>query len=384
MSSASGAGGRRITIRSISCRGVRAFVPFQKPPLYAAVSLAGRREKTPPDPDGGENPDWEDAAFAFDLDSGDYLNHQQQLVEFEVKAQVPLLGNKLVGKASVPVADLAAPGGGGAALRHVSYQVSAPDGKPNGTLTFAYAVTGGPGTGVPPPPPQLYPSAPDQNRPSFCCAPPPSAAYPPPPPAARSFAPHSGAGGYPPPPQPPSPPAASAPLYPPLQDLLLPSSYPPPPTPPNPQFPAPNSSNSYPPPATAAVTAYPPPPAPVYPPPPPPASCAACPAPPLQYASYPPPPSTAYPPAPPIGYPTPPASNLTPSSTYPPPPPPPESGSAYPVYPRSAPSSVDRGLPYYTAPPGGAYYPRPGTRYPELGGAAGTPHYYPPPGSRSP
>jgi hypothetical protein len=97
------AGGRRITISSISCRGVRAFVPFQKPPLYAAVSLGGRREKTSPDADGGENPDWDDAAFAFDLD-GD--GRQQLVVEFEVKAQVPLLGNKLVGTASVPVADL--------------------------------------------------------------------------------------------------------------------------------------------------------------------------------------------------------------------------------------------------------------------------------------
>jgi len=95
MSSGSGSGGWRITIRSISCRGVRAFVPFQKPPLYAAVSLGGRREKTQPDADGGESPDWDDAVFAFDLDG---YGAQQQLVvvEFEVKAQVPILGNKLV------------------------------------------------------------------------------------------------------------------------------------------------------------------------------------------------------------------------------------------------------------------------------------------------
>ena len=144
MSSGSGSGGWRITIRSISCRGVRAFVPFQKPPLYAAVSLGGRREKTQPDADGGESPDWDDAVFAFDLD-GDGAQAQQQLVvvEFEVKAQVPILGNKLVGTASVPVANLAA-AGDDAGLRHVSYQVSAPDGKPNGTLSFAYAISGGP------------------------------------------------------------------------------------------------------------------------------------------------------------------------------------------------------------------------------------------------
>ena len=61
-------GRRRITVTSVSCRGVKAFVPFQKPPLYAAVSLGGRREKTPADPDGGESPDWDGAVFVFDLD----------------------------------------------------------------------------------------------------------------------------------------------------------------------------------------------------------------------------------------------------------------------------------------------------------------------------
>ncbi|XP_062197109.1 leucine-rich repeat extensin-like protein 5 [Phragmites australis] len=382
MSSASGAGGRRITIRSISCRGVKSFIPFQKPPLYAVVSLVGRREKTRPDPDGGENPDWDGAVFAFDLDG----DGQQQLVEFEVKAQVSLLGNKLVGTAGVPIAGLAAGGGAGdgAALRHVSYQVSAPDGKPNGTISFAYSITGGAG-GVRPQP-HLYP-VPDGARPeqvpSFCCAPPP----PPPPsapylsPATANFASHR--GGYPQPPPPWAPVSAS--LYPPLHDLLPPSSYPPapPPLPPqpmmtNPQFAAPNSSN-YPPPK-APITSYPP--ATV--------SCTACPAPPAHYiTSYPPqpPPLTNYPPPPPSGYP-PPAFNLAPpTSTYPPPP---ESGSAYQPFPRSAPSplpsTVDRAVPYYPAqqPSGGSYYPPPGTRHPELDGAARTPYYYPPPGTRYP
>ncbi|EAZ18607.1 hypothetical protein OsJ_34132 [Oryza sativa Japonica Group] len=114
-----GGGGRRVTIRSISCRGVKAFVPFQKPPLYAAVSLAGRREKTSGDPDGGENPDWDAAVFAFDLPAA-----ADGMLQFEVKAQVPLLGSKLVGKVSVPLADLAVACGDGAAAapRHVSYQ----------------------------------------------------------------------------------------------------------------------------------------------------------------------------------------------------------------------------------------------------------------------
>uniref|UniRef100_A0A0D3HMN1 C2 domain-containing protein n=1 Tax=Oryza barthii TaxID=65489 RepID=A0A0D3HMN1_9ORYZ len=164
----SGGGGRRVTIRSISCRGVKAFVPFQKPPLYAAVSLAGRREKTSGDPDGGENPDWDAAVFAFDLPAaGDGM------LQFEVKAQVPLLGSKLVGKVSVPLADLAVAGGDGAAAapRHVSYQYIA---------------------GYPPPPPSnFYPPPPaGYPAPSF---PSPTSTYPPPPP------PESASSQYPPP-----------------------------------------------------------------------------------------------------------------------------------------------------------------------------------------
>ncbi|KAK3119043.1 hypothetical protein QOZ80_9BG0712780 [Eleusine coracana subsp. coracana] len=382
--------GRRVTIRSISCRGVKAFVPFQKPPLYAAVSLGGRREKTPPDPDGGENPDWEGTVVTFDLDGGGDL--EQQVVEFEVKAQVPLLGTKLVGTASVPVAYLAA--GDGAAAQHVSYQVRAPDGKPNGTLKFAYAVIGGAAGGArpqPSPQPQLNlvpdgeAPAPAKQNPTFCSAPPPVTAYPSP--ATASFAPHGGGGGYPPPPAPSAPPVSGGSLYPPLQDLLPSSAYPPlpPPTLPhpapttNPHFPepssscyppppqAPNSASVYPPPPAGYGSSYPPPPS-TYPPPPP--------------SGYPPPafnsgpPNSSYPPAPPAGYP-PPASNLgPPAGTYPPPP---ESGSAYPP---AQPRSVDRDLPFYPAPPGGSLYPPP-----ELdGGAARTPpyYYYPPPGPRYP
>jgi hypothetical protein len=380
MSPAPGAGGRRVTISSMSCRGVKAFVPFQKPPLYAAVSLGGRREKTPPDAGGGENPDWEGAVAAFNLDAGDAGREQEQVVRFEVKAQVPLLGTKVVGTASVPVAYLAA-ADAASAPQHVSYQVKAPDGKPNGTLSFAYAIVGRSGP------------------PSSCSA--PSAT------ATANFTPHG--GGYPPPPSAPPVTGASS-LYPPMQDLLPSSTYPHPSstlphqTMANPHFPDPNSSY-YPPPAPNSVSVYRPPPD----------SCAACSAPPSHYSSsyhpqpllpssylplpappsgYPPPPPSSYPPAPPSSYPPPPpsgypppASNLAPPpSTYPPPPP--DSGSAYPVLPRS----LDRELPYYAAPsptypppPGGSLYPPPGSHHPELDGAGRISYGYPPPpGSRYP
>jgi hypothetical protein len=52
---------------------------------------------------------------------------QEQVMRFEVKAQVPLLGTKVVDIARVPIAYLAA-ANGASPPRHVSYQVKAPDG----------------------------------------------------------------------------------------------------------------------------------------------------------------------------------------------------------------------------------------------------------------
>uniref|UniRef100_A0A8I6XGW3 C2 domain-containing protein n=1 Tax=Hordeum vulgare subsp. vulgare TaxID=112509 RepID=A0A8I6XGW3_HORVV len=400
--------GRRITVRSLSCRGVKSFVPFQKPPLYAAVSLGGRREKTPADPDGGENPDWDGAVFAFDVDGSGEAG-DGGLLQFEVKAQVPLLGTKLVGTTCVPLSHL---GGDGGAPRSASYQVLAPDGKPNGSLSFVYAFTGGGAHQQP----QIY-GAPEQDL-SSCCAPPPpmsssaypapaatnfaphGSSYPPPPtssaypaPATTSFAPHG--DSYPPPPS-PLPPVSS--LYPSLHDVQPPSSYPPPGTTGS-LFPSSNfgPNSSYPPPS-APATAYPPPPP----------SCTACPAPPAPppcYYSHQPP--CYYPPPPPSGYPPPARMNPEfPASSFPPPassyPPPPESGSEFAV---SQPRSVDRALPYmapmfhdsavtyppapstgsYYPPPApstGSYYPPPETRHREEG--ASSPYYYPQPGTRYP
>ncbi|KAF0897078.1 hypothetical protein E2562_033629 [Oryza meyeriana var. granulata] len=311
MSSAvAGAGGsRRVTVRSISCRGVKAFVPFQKPPLYVALSLAGRREKTNADPDGGENPDWDGA--------------------------VPLLGNKLVGKVSVPLADLAG-GGDGVAPRHVSYQVCAPDGKANGKLSFTYSVTGGGGGAYQQPQPAPNGARQEQDPTSYCAPQPSGEPYP-------------------------SPTLAS---YQPMPSLSAPLSYPPP---------APAPATTYPPPPSQYISSYPPPP-------PPPSNY--CPPPP---AGYPPPTS-------PMNTEFPALSFTSPTSTYPPPPP--DSGSTYPPLPRSAPCfdcSVDRAVPYMSPPKhdtavayphsGAPCYPSPATWQPEE--AAGAPYnYYPQPGSR--
>lgn len=365
--------GRRITVSSVSCRGVKSFVPFQKPPLYAAVSLGGRREKTPIDPDGGENPDWDGADFAFDLDGG-VGKGDDGLLQFEVKAQVPLLGPKLVGKICVPVSHLGGGGGDGAVPQRVSYQVLGPDGRPNGSLSFVHAVTGGGAYQQP----QIYAAPfngarPEQDLSSCCASPPPppsSSAYPPP------AMPNSAQPGscYP-------PPAVSTSLYPPLQDMLLRSNYTPPPRMMESLFPASNSglNSSYTPPAVG--TTYPPPPA----------ACAAYSVPSTKpISNYPP---SSYPPPPPSGYPSPQMNPEfpAPASIYPPPAP--ESVSLYSALPRS----MDRELPYMApsfqdsvvtypelpgsrVPSGGSYYPPSGMRHHEDG--ASSPYYYPHPGPR--
>lgn len=138
---------RSLVLKSISCRGVKSFNLFQKPSTYAVVSIAagndGRqkrkqlKQKTSVDQEGGENPEW-DQTIEFDLDDSDF---QSLLLVFAIMAQGNLLlfGDKLIGKSRVPMADLSV-GNLSDAIRHVSYQVRSPDGKPNGVLSFSYSL----------------------------------------------------------------------------------------------------------------------------------------------------------------------------------------------------------------------------------------------------
>lgn len=220
---------RCIVLKSISCRGVKSFNLFQKPSTYAVVSIVagneGRqrrkqpKQKTSVDHEGGENPEW-DQTIELDLDDGDF---QSLLLEFAVMAQGNLLlfGAKLIGKSRVPMTDLLV-GRPSDVVRHVSYQVRSPEGKPNGVLSFSYSLKlPEMGIRIPPPiddyipppappigdyfppmaPPRnsLYPPLPlpeAEPEDSFCrCNQPPPLDppkyYPPPPPAAAT------AGYYP-------------------------------------------------------------------------------------------------------------------------------------------------------------------------------------------
>ncbi|KAJ6842284.1 leucine-rich repeat extensin-like protein 2 [Iris pallida] len=214
-----------IKLTSISGRGVRSFsLLFLKPSLYAVVSVNGlQKQTTSPDPTGGENPVWFNPV-RLDLDGVDAPD-QDLVLEFDLMASGSLLigGDWLVGKVSVPVGDLLTEGGDGS-VRHVSYQVTAPDGKPNGVLSFSYKfnlppLPRGMDLAVTSPPPAAYYPPPVAT----------SAFYPPPPPVAVGYYPPTQTPGhvaY----YPPIPPEDVA-CYPPLPPPVDPAAccYPPPP-----------------------------------------------------------------------------------------------------------------------------------------------------------
>ncbi|KAK8938941.1 hypothetical protein KSP39_PZI011382 [Platanthera zijinensis] len=131
---------RSILLTSISCKGVKYFALFQKPSVYAVVSIAGgddpkkQKHKTSPDHEGGENPEWDQAAMLFDLEHADF---KELFLEFRIMAKGNLLGDKLIGKSRALISDLVE-GNPSGVVRHVSYQVGSSDGKPNGVLSFSY------------------------------------------------------------------------------------------------------------------------------------------------------------------------------------------------------------------------------------------------------
>nr|CAD1836691.1 unnamed protein product [Ananas comosus var. bracteatus] len=171
-----------IDLKTISYRDVASSFSFSKPSLYVTIYLLGHgdgdekplrgarqlrhRHKTPLLPHR-RDPEWDHPVRIY-IDGPDPLPHLLLLLRFELTARVHLLRDRVVGAASVPVADLYAAGAGD--LGRASYQVTSPDGKPNGVLSFSYIMnTPSPASfaaakvAAPPPPPpppkvSLYPS----------------------------------------------------------------------------------------------------------------------------------------------------------------------------------------------------------------------------------
>ncbi|KAM0936030.1 putative C2 domain-containing protein [Dioscorea sansibarensis] len=134
---------RTLKLKSISCKGLKFFNLFQKPSIFATVSLSNPRDRKPiqrhetlVDRDGGENPEW-DFPIRFTLEPERQLD---LIIRFDlIHKGGLLLGDRIVGEVTVPVDDLEAEAIPGV-VRHVSYQVKSPDSKPNGVLSLAYKI----------------------------------------------------------------------------------------------------------------------------------------------------------------------------------------------------------------------------------------------------
>ncbi|XP_073099633.1 uncharacterized protein [Elaeis guineensis] len=244
---------RSIDLKTISGKGIKSFA-LLKSSLYATVFLAGgsgghrpdlkrKKQRTPADRTGGENPEWEHP-IRIVLDSQD----KGLVLQFDITAH-GFLGDRLVGRVRVPVADLL-PEDPAGAFHAASYRVQTSGGKPNGVLSFLYKMNGGEGRSLPPDP-AVY-------------SPPPTSAAGYTPPKMEHHPPSTSASGYYPPPPVGYPPApVSAIYYPPQEPAIY---YPPPPVDsgycPRPYpaigYPAATVGGYYPPASQVHVACYPP------------------------------------------------------------------------------------------------------------------------------
>ncbi|KAF3323557.1 C2 domain-containing protein [Carex littledalei] len=138
-----------IDLKYISGRGIGSLAAFRRPCLYTTVYISSpsssprpHRQKTHTDPHGASNPEWNHPIRLY-FDSNHHSSSRDLILNFDIKTQVPLLGDKLVGSVQVPLANLASEGPT-ETLHHVSYQVLGPDGKANGILSFSYILNESP------------------------------------------------------------------------------------------------------------------------------------------------------------------------------------------------------------------------------------------------
>ncbi|KAJ4762201.1 Calcium-dependent lipid-binding (CaLB domain) family protein [Rhynchospora pubera] len=111
------------------------------PPLPQAPGPTVRRP--PVDSVSASKPEWNHPIRLY-IDSDQQSSSSDLNLNFDIRTQVPLLGNKLVGSVIVPLSSLETSNGPTDALRQVTYQVRGPGGKPNGVLTFSYILNQSP------------------------------------------------------------------------------------------------------------------------------------------------------------------------------------------------------------------------------------------------
>ncbi|XP_059449336.1 uncharacterized protein LOC132180500 [Corylus avellana] len=143
-----------LELKVLSCKDLRAFNFFQKLSGYALVSIVSddpnkklernQKQRTPADGEGDGNPEW-NQEMQFDLNEISFEDCDHLFLHFDLRHQGVMFGDKSIGEVRVGFKDLTQESNLGA-VRFVSYQVQASDGKPNGVLNFSYKVSGKIGT----------------------------------------------------------------------------------------------------------------------------------------------------------------------------------------------------------------------------------------------
>ncbi|KAL4191926.1 hypothetical protein AMTRI_Chr06g191440 [Amborella trichopoda] len=127
---------KKMELTLLSGKGLKAFNFFRKLSVFAEVSVGDQKtkQKIPADKIGDGNPEWKHA-MTIDLDDPGL---DQMILTVKLKSEG--LFERLIGEVHIPVQSLLEEGFG--VLRYVSYQVSDPNGKPNGVLSLSYKITG--------------------------------------------------------------------------------------------------------------------------------------------------------------------------------------------------------------------------------------------------
>lgn len=138
-----------LEIKVMFGKDLKAFNFFQKLTLYVLVSMVSddpgkkleqkQKHRTPTDKEGDGNPEW-NHEMQFDLKEIPFQDCGHIFVQFELKHEGVMFGDKTIGEVRVPIKDLISEFNG--VVRFVHYEVRNPDGKPNGVLSFSYKVNG--------------------------------------------------------------------------------------------------------------------------------------------------------------------------------------------------------------------------------------------------
>ncbi|XP_041000897.1 protein SRC2-like [Juglans microcarpa x Juglans regia] len=220
---------RTLEINVTSAKDLKDLNLFSKMDVYVVVSLSGDKQKakTKVDREGGTSPSW-NFPVKFTIDESAARQNRLNL-EFKLRCDRSLGGDKDVGVVYVPVAELLNSTGDGKSMQFVSYQVTKPSGKPQGMLNFSYKFIEKVAAGGEPLVPEAKAHEPVTAYPAPVVGtsalpydglyPPAAAPHPPPPPYGIGYPPPPPGYGYPPPPPgygyPPPPPGYGYPPPPP-------------------------------------------------------------------------------------------------------------------------------------------------------------------------